>query len=222
MDVSAIFSLNNPRKRYECFDWVKVFKLTDRVLTVAKDYLNAGNPKEAADMAIEWLQTFNEKFDEDIFTEYDEDGLLISETCKKWTEIIESAMSDANTSDDVKQAILNNIEKLSDCKVYWSYGFLDIASFIKRMKANNATGDEALKQLDELIKRERRANEYDSKLPELVNLSLARRIFYESKARTRKQSKPYSKIYATAKSASNMLVNLLRRKNTTRLSAHWT
>lgn len=168
MDVSSIFSLTNSRKRYECLDWKKIFKLTDRLLAVAKDCLKAGNPKETADMAIEWLQTFDKKFDEDIFMEYDEDGWRISETCKEWTEIIESAMSDANTTEEVKQAILNDIEKLSDCGVYWNYGFLDIATFIKRMKANNATGDEALEQLDELIKRERGVNEYNTRLPELV------------------------------------------------------
>lgn len=167
MNVSTIFSTRITR-RGTSLDWKRVFQQTDCLLAAVKDDMEAGKTKESTETAIEWLLTFDRKFSEDVFSEYDEEGWMVAMACKDLADIIESAIVSPSTSNEARQVILHDIETLSGCRIYDDYGFLDIKNFIKRIKTHNATGDEALPQLDELIQHERHVGEYDSKLHELV------------------------------------------------------
>lgn len=147
---SATKDIGDRWHSYEVTDWKSVSNESSKLFSQARNAIEAGNPEIALVMGVQWLESFAENCEE--LDWYDEEDYYFSDDCEEAASIIEEAMANPLTSQEMKKEAATRISALAKKpQAFEDYDYLDITALSTRIKVMSLGEEDALKALDEML-----------------------------------------------------------------------
>ena len=137
-------------------DWDSIFNAIDKLFKEAHLLIKAGNAEAALDIAVQFLLSMDEEFDESLI--YDED-IYVTDYCEQAESIIMEAVEHPSVSQIYKDGMLKKLKGIPSNSGICDYYDFDLNQLILQLTIKTQSDEKALELIDENIKRY--ANSYN-------------------------------------------------------------
>ena len=135
---------------YEMSDWDDIFDDIDKLFDEARLLTKAGNAEAALDIAVQFLLSMDEEFDDSIT--YDED-IDVTYYCEQAESIIMEAVDHPSVSQVYKEGMLKKLKSIPSNSGICDYYDFDLDDLILQLTIKTQSDEKALELIDENIKK---------------------------------------------------------------------